>query len=308
MTSLQTNDTGTKDIPFSASLLKSAIQKAVRRGNVDAALSCTKNLLDKDPRAALRRLMIIILEESIIHPDYAKLAVLTDRARQRGMELTEQDKTLVLTIVADITRCEWRDFDKQNPDYVEGYKIAKLEDDELALINAIGYRVRIGGWQDDMKMCRDYSRIWSKRFGEGSWNLDKLRSYFTSETAEYGDIAYAGIDDIPLEAVDFHSSPVNKILIKKPYVVEMIRKAMPPETRAWAGEWRTDLDILNKITWCLRSGVNYKKVLWTNEPVNWLSADKIPREHWDDFNTIYQKIVGELDNLGYWFLNKVNEQ
>jgi hypothetical protein len=294
------------DLPFNSSILKSAIQKAVRRGDVDKALACTKSLIDKDPKGCLRRLMIIILEDALLHPDYAKLAVLTDRARQKGMELTEADKTLVLTIVADITRCEWRDFEKDNPDYAEGYKIAKLGDEELALINAINYRVRIGGWKDDMEMMRKFARIWAKRFAEGTWDIDKLRSYFTGETVEYADVPYAGIADIPIEAADFHVFSVGKILLKKSYVTEMIRKAMPPEKRDWAKPWVSDEDILYKVCWCLRSGVSYKKVLWTGERVNWLEADKIPQEYWLDFRTIYGRIEGELDSIGRWFLNKAN--
>lgn len=294
------------DLPFNSSLLKSAVQKNIRRGNVDEALACTKSLLDKDPRGCLRRLMVVILEDGLLHPDYTKLAVLTDRVRQKGMELTEADKSLVLTIVADITRCEWRDFEKDNPDYTEGYKIAKMEDEELALINAINYRVRIGGWQDDMQLLRCMSRIWQKRFAEGSWDIDKLRGYFSGETVEYGDTPHAGIADVPVEAADFHVFGIGKVLLKKPYITEMIRKAMPPETRGWAKPWVSDEDILYKVCWCLRSGISYKKVLWTGEPVNWLEADKIPQEYWLDFRTIYGRIEGELDSIGRWFLNKAN--
>ena len=292
-------------VPYSASLLKSSIQKSVRRGEVDKALACTKSLLDKDPRACLRRLMVITLEDGLLLPNYTELAVLTDHIRLKGSSLTERDKTLVLTMVADLTRCEYRDFDKNNPDYIENYKVTKLEEDELALVNAINYRVRIGGYRGDLDMLRNYARIWAKRFGEGTWNVDKLKGYFTGEVIEYADVPYATNEDIPLETIDFHISPVSKILIKKPYVSQMIRKAMPPETRAWAGEWNSDLDILNKVCWCMRSGVNFKKVVWSGEPIDWLSADQIPQELWDDFRTIYSKIESELDSLARWFLSKV---
>ena len=303
----QLNGIGSQ-IPYSASLLKSAMQKAVRRGDVDKALSCTKSLLDKDPRACLRRLMVIVLEDGLLLPNYTELAVLTDHIRLKGSSLTEQDKTLVLTMVADLTRCEYRDFDKNNPDYTEDYKVAKLEDDELALVNAINYRVKIGGYKGDLDMLRNYARIWQKRFGEGTWNVDKLKGYFSGEVAEYGDTPYATNEDIPIEAIDFHCSSIGRILLKKPYVSQMIDKAMPNDTRGWAGEWQSDEDMLNKVVWCLRSGVNFKKVVWTNEPVEWLLEDNIPQDLWDDFRTIYSRIQDELDNLAHWYLNKVNEQ
>ncbi|HEY1644872.1 MAG TPA: hypothetical protein VGF75_00615 [Candidatus Saccharimonadales bacterium] len=294
------------DVPFSPSLLKSAIQKAVRRGEVDKALACTKSLLDKDPRACLRRLMVIVMEDGLLLPNYDKLAVLTDRIRVKGSDLTEEDKTLVLSMVADLTCSETRDFEKNNPDYSKDYKVAKLKDEELALINAINYRVRIGGWKDDLDMLRVFAKVWNKRFTEGTWDVKKLRSYFTGEVIEYADVPYASKEDVPIEAIDFHCSPVGRILLKKPYVSKLIQEAMPINTRAWAGEWQSDEDILNKIVWCLRSGVSFKKVLWTDKPVDWLIEDKIPQEHWDDFKSIYQKIEPELNSIAHWYLDKVS--
>lgn len=302
----QLNGMGSQ-IPYSASLLKSAMQKAVRRGDVDKALAVSKSLLDKDARACLRRLMVIVLEDGLLLPNYAELATLTDHIRLKGSSLNEQDKTLVLTMVADLTRCEYRDFDKNNPDYAEGYKVAKLEDDELALVNAINYRVRIGGYKGDLDMLRNYARIWQKRFSE-DWDVSRLKAYFTGEEVEYADVPYATNEDIPVEAIDFHCSPIGRILLKKPYVSQMIQKDMPDGTRDWAKPWTSDEDMLNKVVWCLRSGVNFKKVIWSDKPVDWLVEDNIPQDLWDDFRTIYSHIHGELDNLAHWYLNKVNPQ
>lgn len=303
----QLNGMGTT-VPYSPSLLKSAIQKAVRRGDVDKALACTKSLIDKDPRACLRRLMVIVLEDGLLLPNYQELALLTDHIRLKGSSLTEQDKTNVLTMVAELTRCEYRDFDKNNPDYAEGYQVAKLEDDELALVNAINYRVRIGGYKGDLDMLRNYARIWQKRFGEGSWNVERLQSYFTGEVVEYADVPYATNEDIPIEAIDFHCSPIGRILLKKQYVTELIQKAMPSDTRDWAEPWTSDEDMLNKVVWALRSGVNFKSVIWSGKHVDWLVADQIPEQYRDDFRTIYSRIHDELDGLAHWYLSKVNPQ
>ncbi|HUD10654.1 MAG TPA: hypothetical protein VMR28_03215 [Candidatus Saccharimonadales bacterium] len=303
----QFNGMEAQAIPYSPSLLKSCLQKSVRRGEVDKALAITKSLLTKDPRACLRRLMVIVLEDGLLLPNYDQLAILTDRIRVKGASLTEEDKSLILSMVADLTCCEWRDFEKENPDYSKDYKIAKLEDQELALVNAISYRANIGGYKGDTDMLRLFSRVWNRRFAEGSWSIDKLKSYFSGEIIEWADTPFATNLDIPLVGLDFHSTPVNKILIKKPNVVEMIQKAMPPETRSWAGEWNSDLDILNKVCWVMRSGINTKRVLWTGKPVNWLQADNIPEQHWQDFKDIYKKIEPELDNICQWYLDKVSQ-
>lgn len=301
----QFNGMETQSIPYSPSLLKSALQKAVRRGEVDNALAITKSLLAKDQRACLRRLMVIVLEDGLLLPNYDKLAVLTDRVRQKGATLTEEDKSLILSMVADLTCLEWRDFEKDNPDYSKDYKIAKLEDEELALVNAINYRANIGGYKGDTDMLRLFARVWNKRFAEGSWNIDKLKSYFTGESIEWADIPYAINADIPIEALDFHCTAIGKILLKKPYVSNLIQQAVPADKRQWAKPWTSDEDILNKVVWAFRSGVNYKKVLWTGEPVDWLQADKIPEECWSDFKTIYGRIERELDGIAKWLLDKI---
>ncbi|HEY1645849.1 MAG TPA: hypothetical protein VGF75_05775 [Candidatus Saccharimonadales bacterium] len=300
----QFNGMEAKIVPYSPSLLKSALQKSVRRGEVDKALSVAKSLLEKDARGCLRRLMVIVLEDGLLLPDYDKLAILTDRIRLKGSNLTEEDKSLVLSMVADLTALQWRDFDIGNPDFAADYKLAKLADKELDLINAINLRVRLGGWQDDMRMLRGYAKIWNKRFAEKTWDIDKLRSYFSGEKIEWADVACAKDEDILLEAIDFHCSPVGKILLKKPTVSKLIQEAMSPESRGWAGQWQSDEDILNKIVWCLRSGVSRKLVLWTGKPIDWLLADKIPEKYWDDFKRIYEKIEPELNNICQWYLDK----
>jgi hypothetical protein len=295
-------------VPYSKSLLKSAIQKAVRRGDVDKAVKCTKSLIDKEPVDCLRRLMIIVLEDCLLHPGFADLAKLTDRiSRRGGAVLTENEKTVVLTIVADIARCEYRDFHKDNPDEVDIEGLNRIEEDELKLVNAIVYRSRIGGMPSDTGMFYQYSKIWQYRFGNGSWNVERLKGYFTGEVVNYSDVAYATNDDILLPAVDFHCSPVGRIVLKKSDVIAKLQKAFPMESRKWAEPWTSDEDILNKIVWCLRSGVCPKKIIWRSEPVDWLVEDKIPEQYWSDFKTIYNQIEGELDAIALWFLRKVTE-
>ncbi len=292
-----------KEIPLSKSLLKSAMQKSIRRGEVNKAVRCTKSLMDKDTKACLRRLMVVALEDGLLIPGYAELAIMTEKIRKKQDKLSEEEKTRVLTMVADLAGCEWRDFHKANPDYSDTYSLAALGDDERCLINAITYRAKIGGYKDDIDMLRTYSKIWSNRFSK-DWNFNRLKDYFTGEVIDYRDIPYAQVSDIPLEAPDFHISPVGKILLKKPYVSQLIRDAFPDGTRQWAEPWTSDEDILNKIAWAFRSGVNYKKVLWTGKPVDWLVADNIPKHHWDDFKAIYRRIQPELDSIANWYLSK----
>jgi hypothetical protein len=104
-------------VPFSKGVLKSATQKAIRRGEVEKAVRCTKSFLELDELDCLRRSMIWPIEDVILHPSYNELAKLTNKLSQKGsVPLTEEEKTKVLTIVGDFARCEYRDLDVDNPD------------------------------------------------------------------------------------------------------------------------------------------------------------------------------------------------
>lgn len=71
-------------VPFSQSLLKSAIQKSVRRGDVDKAVRAAKSLITLSETDALRRLMIIPIEDGILPPDYDKYAAMLTRVSSKG--------------------------------------------------------------------------------------------------------------------------------------------------------------------------------------------------------------------------------
>ena len=69
----QLNTDKKKNVGFSISLLKSNLQKAIRRGNVDVALKSAKLLLHKSPNDFWRRLPIIIAEDVLPHPQLRKM-------------------------------------------------------------------------------------------------------------------------------------------------------------------------------------------------------------------------------------------
>src|SRR5581483_1319549 len=103
-------------VRFSPSLLKSNAQKAVRRGDVDKAVRSAKSLIQLNEVDALRRLMIIPIEDVMLHQNYDKLAAMLTKVSSKGsLPLTEEEKTQALSIIADVANCGWRDLDVNNP-------------------------------------------------------------------------------------------------------------------------------------------------------------------------------------------------
>ncbi len=304
-------------VPFSPSLLKSAIQKSVRRGDVDKAVRAAKSLILLNETDALRRLMIIPIEDCIMPPDYDKYAAMLMRVSSKGGEpLTEKEKTLALSIIADVARCEWRDLDVDNPDD-EGkdYAMQPVKGNkENNLIDALLYRSRIGGSRWDYWMLTQVARVWNRRFANGSWKAEDLKKYFTSKVIQWNDVPYATVDDILLQSVDMHSSGILYMLLKLDWVNDLLIKEIPPDKRGFMNHDYTKSDMSNKdlldsIMWCCRSSINFKKNVWEtylgkDKPITYLWADRIPREYWPVFEKINEAIKEETDSISRWIIGQ----
>ncbi|HUD05446.1 MAG TPA: hypothetical protein VMR18_00785 [Candidatus Saccharimonadales bacterium] len=299
-------------VPFSPSLLKSAIQKSVRRGDVDRAVRTAKSLIQLNEVDALRRLMIIPIEDCILPPDYDKYAAMLTKVSSKGsVPLTEAEKTMALSIIADVARCEWRDLDVGNPDD-EGkdYAMQPVQGNkENDLVNALLYRQRIGGSYWDRIMLAQMARVWNRRFAEKTWDIEKLESYFSGQAIDWNDVPYATVDDIMLEVVDMHCSGILQMLLKIDWVKDLIRKEIPFNKRDWLGSDMSDHNLLEQIMWCTRSSINYKKNVWEtvagkDRPVSWLFADKVPEEMWPVYEHITELTKEETDNISRWVIAK----
>jgi len=300
-------------VPFSPSLLKSAIQKSVRRGDVDKAVRTAKSLIQLNEVDALRRLMIIPIEDCILPPDYDKYAAMLAKVSAKGsVPLTEEEKTVALSIIGDVARCKWRDLDVGNPDEEEGkdYAMRPVQGNkENDLVNALLYRARAGGSRWDVPMLNQMARVWNRRFAEKTWDIEKLESYFSSEVIDWNDVPYATVDDIMLEAVDFHCSGILYMLLKIDWIKYLLRKEIPFNKRDWLGSDMSDHNLLEQIMWCTRSSINYKKNVWEtqvgkDQPVSWLWADSIPEEMWPVYEHIASEIKEETDNISRWLIRK----
>jgi len=95
----------TPEYIYNVSILKSNIQKTMRRQLIDACLATTLQLLKQDTDELLRRLSVIILEDSLYnHETYTNIIWLL-LAHSKGYKLTEKDVQIIMdaTITALMT-------------------------------------------------------------------------------------------------------------------------------------------------------------------------------------------------------------
>ena len=166
---------------FSPSHLKSALQKNVRRKRSKSAVKCALALLRVDVIQFIRRMMIIILEDSILHPSLPLLAWLL-LATSKGYIINSN--TLIdamLNIVKEVASSNCRDPDRgrdgirENSEHTlfkdedQTSKSLLLSSDNMSnnqnecIIKSILCRQRFGGMVGDMKMLGRYSYLWYNR-------------------------------------------------------------------------------------------------------------------------------------------------
>lgn len=158
--------------------LKSALQKNVRTRRKEEAVMVAAALMRKDFVQFVRRIMIIVLEDSLLHPDYPFLSWLllaTSKGFVPDMLLMEE----CLRIVWEVASCKWRDSEPidallhskdTNSDAkpvsvnIGTVSVDCMESTPAELVRAILCRARFGGMSGDMKMLSGFARLWIQRF------------------------------------------------------------------------------------------------------------------------------------------------
>lgn len=287
------------DKKASVSLLKSNLQKAIRRNNSNMALKTAKALLEMDEMNFLRRFIVIIFEDVILHPSTAQVVdILKKRMNE---ELSNEDRDLILRVVYDLAECEVRDEEEIKDDLIIDW--SKLDEGQKNIISAILFRSKIGGMGGDMLQLKYFSKIWEERFING-FKAQDLWQYLKKKPTKpikFNEIGELKKKDILLEAVDFHCSPLLRILLKKPVIVTLIKNEYPNSDEE---------AILKSVIWRMRSCINYKVQINKGtvlDPFTGFvrSKESFTENDKEKYKLIYNKIQNEVDNISRWFLDKM---
>lgn len=209
-------------------LLKSNLQKAVRRCHTDIAIKSALAIIQKEPIELLRRLPIIYIEDVCLMDSYPIVVWLMMAEKEHPLDINDID--IILHIVKSL--CETQTYYDDSIDYTKDFELThkNLQDlENKDSILSVYYRSQYGGMKGDMKMLRNSAYYYAERPSE-------------IEKTVYDCINYAelrgNLEIIP-EAIDFHPFPQMIIMLVK--------------------QTNLDNNEIKECIWFVESGVNIRK-------------------------------------------------
>jgi hypothetical protein len=308
---------------LSVPVLKSILQKSIRRRKPLPAVRVAMELADKSLGDLLRRLPIIILEDSTLHPDMTFLVWMM-MVYSKDYQPSPQSMMRIFQIVYEVAACQW--FDSipttiltresegiaSNPDlpFVSLTALSSTLSETIANSSSFNVtttaiwsmltRAEYGGMKCDVEMLYHFANIWYHRTTSqiavpdeisirvqmgttpnGSiWS--EIPSFIHQKVHEQGknrvaSLYTAGIDclvldDICVEGVDFHCSPIIEELLADEELCglcyDLVILAAPLESDGMhaaipaPSERRTRLEnIFKSAIWNFSSKVNHRRPL-----------------------------------------------
>lgn len=214
------------DTKISIPLLKSNLQKAIRRSYTTIAIQTALAIIQKDPIELLRRLPIIYIEDICLMDSYSIVVWLM--MAEKDHVLDTMDIHILLHCVKSL--CECPTYYDDLADYMTIDKLShEFIQDSLDAVIAVYYRSQYGGTKGDMKM------------------LQNAVYYYKEHSSEIGKTEYHTIDyhsimdsvEILPEAIDFHPFP---------YMLTILQK-----------KTRMEKDMIKEWIWFTESAVNIRK-------------------------------------------------
>lgn len=221
-----------------ASILKSHLQKAVRRQETSAALATAQILMEHEPISLLRRLPIIVVEDTYLFLEYPTLIWLMIYYTQYPNKVIgDRWKRWILSVVRNL--CDftpWKDQEGAQSDFY--WNLAHMNEDERSLIYALQLRKIYGGMKCDQKMLNWFSFLWTKRF-LGHKSNEIHRNWPLMTDLEIEQIPVLKSDNFLIAGIDFHPCP---------WLVKDIQRNYPEFSE----------EIIRETIWHLSSGVNVR--------------------------------------------------
>lgn len=177
-------------------LLKSNLQKAVRRCQTDIAIKSALAIIQSDPIELLRRLPIIYIEDVCLMNSYPIVVWLMMAEKEHSLDINDVD--ILVHIVKSL--CETQTYYDDSVNYTKDFELTHkylqgFENKDAIL--AVYYRSQYGGMKGDMSMLRNSIYYYAERPSE-------------IEKTVYDCINYSELGcnvDIIHEAIDFHPFP-----------------------------------------------------------------------------------------------------
>lgn len=210
--SLQVEPRRTRGTSDCVSLLKSMLQKCVRRQQTDLSLRIGWHLLQIDLEAFLRRLFVIMLEDVRLHPSASVIVWLTS-AVSKGYQVTVSQIDWLLGVVkmlCEDSQKEFRDAYSMIPPNPKmlwtSIERASIAPDVSDLLRSIVFRSSYGGMKPDLAMFGYYvQRYLTEKCSPSSFPIDPIDHTILEDLPR---------SSLPLYGVDFHCFPAIVTLIQ----------------------------------------------------------------------------------------------
>ena len=193
---------------YNVPLLKSLLQKSIRRQIDDLALMCAKQLIMTDIDSFLRRLFVIMLEDVQLHQCCSGVIWLTS-AVTKGYQITYRQVDWLMGLVKYLCHDNHK-FYKRFVHYpninVKGFlkmvDMTPIDDTQRTIIYSIMYRYSYGGMKPDLDMFYYYANNYLGQF------IDHIQlEYVAFAPININDIKPLRVGDILINSVDFHCYP-----------------------------------------------------------------------------------------------------
>lgn len=293
----------TPGITLTAGAYKSLLQKAIRRRMKAETTRIAGEFFALDPLSAVRRGMVIVIEDTILHPAYPLLCwMLLALSSANGSTPVLNPSNELLSLFAYIMGevaaslikdSAWRTFAKLEN------TLLKVEEEEeekeeaalsaetrealslecISLVRSIRHRLRFGG--QDKEMLSSSILLWVKRFKSPS-----RRAWVNLIHSAYGDtcsigsfdegiLTYAGtpitksypgqllLSDLPLDAID------NNVL---PRIIDDLRRELTQKEKENLDEWSVkyeqniyDDKLISSTIWYVNGNLNFRTFQVVND-------------------------------------------
>ena len=251
---------------LSVPVLKSILQKSIRRRRPLPAVRVAMELIDKSWNDLIRRMPIIILEDSTLHPDFPLLVWLMV-ASSKGFIPPLSMITRVLQIVFEVASCPWKDYltKEDSPTHMPSPHLTLFscgEDKSLhtecrLMLRCFILRKRFGGMACDLKMLDCFFQEWKSRYESESVPQEVGDRLLSRMSKDYHRILWKNVPqmihlkvrnqsshlisqmisgeshfnslsmkDITAAGIDFHCSNILDSLVNDPCIVGVVRKEL----------------------------------------------------------------------------------
>lgn len=195
------------DSKFHEAILKSNLQKCVRRQEGEKAVKTALALYSFSPADCLRRIPIIMIEDALPHPSSLIKLVWWMCATSKEYRLSIEEIEEMLGIVkmmccSTIYECYRSVFGVGDA----GTNIIPKKDlsfEQSLFIIALAIRRQYRGMQCDVNMLSYHMGLWTKRFNEGNVFYQKLEDQ-KIEPIPLNTLTFFDKNDLLIEALDNH--------------------------------------------------------------------------------------------------------